>query len=257
MSFVGAVGEDAWGAMLREALVNDGVDVTALATVPDPTGTAHITVQESGENSIIVVPGANARVTTLSEEAARLIRSAAALVMQFELPQPVLLDACRLARAHGVRTILTPAPVLEPLPGLLELIDILVLNEHEATLLSGEREITEAARVLSRTSTVITTLGDRGCLLAEHGEIVAQLPAHRVDAVDSTGAGDTFVGVCVARLVAGDSLPRAIEWASLGAAISVTRSGATSSMPTWSEISDSELGGAPRTSAPGSLEGPC
>ncbi len=232
----GAVGMDAWGEVLRDTLMADGVDVSTLATVPGDSGTAHITVQGSGENSIIVVPGANASVTTLSAPAAELIAGAAALVMQFELPQSVLLEAAAHARRHGVRTVLTPAPVLDPVPGLLDLIDIVVLNEHEVTRLSGLPDIEDATRALSGSRTVITTLGADGCLLAEHGEIVRRFAAPAVAAVDSTGAGDTFVGVCVARLVAGDPLPRAIEWATVGAGISVTRAGATSSMPTWAEM---------------------
>lgn len=232
----GAVGMDAWGEVLRDTLMADGVDVSTLATVPGDSGTAHITVQGSGENSIIVVPGANASVTTLSAPAAELIAGAAALVMQFELPQSVLLEAAAHARRHGVRTVLTPAPVLDPVPGLLDLIDMVVLNEHEVTRLSGLPDIEDATRALSGSRTVITTLGADGCLLAEHGEIVRRFAAPAVATVDSTGAGDTFVGVCVARLVAGDPLPRAIEWATVGAGISVTRAGATSSMPTWAEI---------------------
>lgn len=232
----GAVGMDAWGEVLRDTLMADGVDVSTLATVPGDSGTAHITVQGSGENSIIVVPGANASVTTLSAPAAELIAGAAALVMQFELPQSVLLEAAAHARRHGVRTVLTPAPVLDPVPGLLDLIDIVVLNEHEVTRLSGLPDIEDATRALSGSRTVITTLGADGCLLAEHGEIVRRFAAPAVATVDSTGAGDTFVGVCVARLVAGDPLPRAIEWATVGAGISVTRAGATSSMPTWAEM---------------------
>ena len=234
--FVGAIGDDDFGAVLRGTLEADGVDVSALETVPGASGTAHISVQASGENSIIVVPGANADVTQLSTRAAELISSAAALVMQFELPQAVLYEAASLARSAGVRTILTPAPVVEPLPGLLDLIDILVLNEHEVTLLAGLSDVERATEELSRSRTVITTLGAEGCLLAISGEIVERFPARRVDAVDSTGAGDTFVGVCVARLVAGDSLPLAIRWASVGSSISVTRAGATTSMPHWDEI---------------------
>lgn len=240
--FVGAVGDDAAGRQLREILTADGVDVAALATVPGASGTAHITVQDSGENSIVVVAGANAEVTRLSAAAAALIPTAAALVMQFELPQSVLLEASQLARAHGVRTILTPAPVLEPTPGLIELIDILVLNEHEVTLLAEQHDVVSATIALSAGRTVITTLGAKGSLLAVNGEIAGRFAARPVTAVDSTGAGDTFVGVCVARLVAGDALPRAIEWASVGSSIGVTRAGATSSMPTWSEISSVGIG---------------
>ena len=234
--FVGAIGDDAYGTVLRSALEVEGVDTSALETVPGASGTAHISVQDSGENSIIVVPGANAGVTQLSPRASELIPTAAALVMQFELPQTVLLEAARLARSAGVLTVLTPAPVGAPLPGLLDLIDILVLNEHEVTLLAGLPDVEAATLELSRSRTVITTLGAEGCLLAINGDLVERFAARRVESQDSTGAGDTFVGVCVARLLAGDPLPLAIRWATIGSSISVTRPGATTSMPTWDEI---------------------
>lgn len=239
--FAGAVGDDPYGVMLRETLEAVGIDVTALDVVPGASGTAHITVQDSGENSIIVVPGANASVTRLSAHAAALIPSASALVMQFELPQVVLLEAAAIARSHGVRTVLTPAPVMTPIPGLLEQIDILVLNQHEVTLLAGLADVEQASALLSRGCTVITTLGAAGSLLAVDGEVVERFAARRVAAIDTTGAGDTFVGVCVARLAAGDALPEAIGWATIGSSISVTRHGATSSMPTWVEIQASAV----------------
>lgn len=252
--FIGAVGNDLYGEMLRSALEADGVDLRALDIVNGASGTAHITVQDSGENSIIVVPGANASVTRLSEAAAELIATAAALVMQFELPQSVLLEAAGIARAHGVRTVLTPAPVITPTPGLLDLVDFLVLNEHEVTLLAGVSDVELASAVLSEGRTVITTLGASGSLLAINGEVVERFTARQVTAVDTTGAGDTFVGVCVARLVAGDTLVEAIEWASIGSAIGVTRPGATSSMPTWCEIRSAGSNGMRHSPPADSLE---
>lgn len=235
--FVGAVGEDAHGRELRDLLETEGIGTTGLADSPEPTGTAHISVLDGGENSIVVVSGANATVTSLTDEARAAIAEAGLLVMQFELPQSVVLEASRLAREVGARTVLTPAPAAEPEAGLLELIDVLVPNGGEARELAGVDDDEEAARVLSRSvETVVVTRGGEGALVARDGEIVANVPAVMVEAVDTTGAGDTFVGVLVARLAGGDELERALEWAAAGAAISVTREGATTSMPQKDEI---------------------
>lgn len=235
--FVGAVGEDAHGRELRDLLETEGIGTAGLASSSEPTGTAHISVLDGGENSIVVVSGANATVTSLTAEARETIAEAGLLVMQFELPQSVVLEASRLAREVGARTVLTPAPAAEPEAGLLELIDVLVPNGGEARELAGVDDDEEAARVLSRSvETVVVTRGGEGALVARDGEIVANVPAVTVEAVDTTGAGDTFVGVLVARLAAGDELERALEWATAGAAISVTREGATTSMPQKDEI---------------------
>lgn len=236
VSFIGAVGEDTFGSELRTFLSGEGLELGAFETVPGATGTAHITVQESGENSIIVVPGANGTVTSLSAAAREAIDGASALVMQFELPQSVLLEAARYARERGILTVLTPAPVVEVIDGLLEHIDILVPNQHEVTLLAETDDVEEAAIRLSDNRTVITTLGVDGVLVARHGSIVARIPARHVEAVDTTAAGDTFAGTCVARLVAGDDLATALGWATIASSISVTREGAAVSMPYWHEI---------------------
>ncbi|MGO1539099.1 MAG: ribokinase [Leucobacter sp.] len=234
--FVGAVGSDSFGAQLRGALAYEGIDTAALQQFEGESGTAHITVQDSGENSIIVVPGANGKLLHLTEQARESIIGASALVMQFELPQEVLREGAQLAREQGIMTVLTPAPVLEPLPGLLELMDVLVPNQHEVTLLSGIDDVDEATRSLSRGRTVITTLGTDGALVARDGELVGRIPARRVDAVDTTSAGDTFVGVFIACLDRDIDLETSLRWATVASSIGVTRAGATSSMPMWAEI---------------------
>lgn len=234
--FIGAVGTDSFGTELREFLTAEGLDLAALETVPGSTGTAHITVQDSGENSIIVVPGANGEVVSLSDAGRRAIDGAAALVMQFELPQSVLFEGASYARERGIRTVLTPAPVVPVIDGLLELVDILVPNQHEVTLLAGIDDVEEATLALSDERIVVATLGTDGCLVAENGEIVARVPARQVEAIDTTAAGDTFVGTFVTRLVSGDALEVALQWATIASSISVTRPGAASSMPRWDEI---------------------
>ena len=237
VAFAGAVGDDGYGRELLELMSAEGIATDAVDTVPAPTGTAHISVLDGGENSIVVVSGANVASAELSDAARAAIVGARFLLMQFERPQSLLLEGARAAREAGVVTILTPAPVADPLDDLLELIDILVPNEREACELAGIDDSDAAALALSGlVGTVVVTRGERGALVARAGRIVAEIPARAVDAVDTTAAGDTFVGVLAARLAAGDDLDAALAAASVAASISVTRPGATTSMPTWEEI---------------------
>lgn len=237
VAFLGAVGADDFGHRLRAQLLADGIDDTGLAETDAPTGTAHIAVVDGGENSIVVVPGANAAVTGLGEVDRELIAGADTLVMQLERPLPLVAEALAFARASGVRTVLTPAPVQMLADETLALVDLLVPNALEARELAGLDDEVEAARALSRAAaTVVMTRGARGALVARGGEIVLEVSAHPVEAVDTTAAGDTFVGVLAARRGAGDALEAALHAAGVAASISVTRPGASSSMPTWDEI---------------------
>jgi len=237
VAFLGAVGGDAFGRELTEALAAAGVDTDAVALVERPTGTAHISVLDGAENAIVVVPDANGVELPLDEVQQRAIRAARYLVVQFERPLPLVAEAVAFARAHGVTTVVTPAPAL-PLPeGFLDDVDILVPNAGEACTLAGRDDETDAARALSRRAgTVVVTRGARGALVARGGAVVAEVPAHPVTPVDTTGAGDTFTGVFVARLAAGDAEVDALRAASIAAALATTRAGASTSMPTWDEV---------------------
>lgn len=237
VAFLGAVGRDAFGPQLRSALADAGVDVGGLVDLDIASGTAHISVLDGGENSIVVVPDANGVELPLDDAAKALIASAGYLVVQFERPMALVAEAIAYARSVGVTTVVTPAPVM-PLPeGFLGDVDVFVPNAGEARELAGVDDEVEAARVLSRTvGTVVVTRGSRGALLARSGEIVAEVPAHRVDPVDTTGAGDTFTGVFVARLAAGDDEAAALRAASVAAALATTRHGASTSMPAWAEV---------------------
>ena len=237
VAFLGAVGGDAFGATLRATLEADRVDVSALALVERPTGTAHISVLDGGENAIVVVPDANGVELPLDDAQRSAIRAARYLVVQFERPLPLVAAAVAFARENGVTTVVTPAPVL-PLPDdFLDAVDILVPNAAEACALAGVDDEADAARLLSRrVGTVVVTRGSRGALVARGGEIVAEVAAHPVSPVDTTGAGDTFTGVLVARLAAGDPEPDALRAASVAAALATTRPGASPSMPTWAEV---------------------
>ncbi|MCS0499673.1 ribokinase [Protaetiibacter mangrovi] len=237
VAFLGAVGGDAFGRELRETLTAAGVDTTGIALVERPTGTAHISVLDGGENAIVVVPDANGVELPLDDVQRDAIRAARSLVVQFERPLPLVAEALAFARSVGVTTVVTPAPVL-PLPdGFLDHVDVLVPNAGEARELAGVSDEADAARALSlRVGTVVMTRGARGALVARGGEIVAEVQPHPVTPVDTTGAGDTFTGVLVARLAAGDAEPDALRAASVAAAIATTRPGASPSMPTWPEV---------------------
>jgi len=237
VAFLGAVGADPFGSALRETLAGAGVDVAGLARVARPTGTAHISVLDGAENAIVVVPGANGVELPLDDGQRSAILSARYLVVQFERPMALVAAAVAFARANGVTTVVTPAPV-RPLPrGFLDAVDILVPNAAEACELAGVDDETDAAlRLSGRVGTVVVTRGSRGALVARGGSIVAEVAAHPVTPVDTTGAGDTFTGVLVARLAAGDTEPAALRAASVAAALATTRPGASPSMPTWREV---------------------
>ncbi|MFD9379224.1 ribokinase [Streptomyces sp. NPDC059999] len=233
---IGAVGADEFGVRLRSALAAAGVETAALRTVEGASGTAHITVDDEGANSIVVIPGANARVTGLEAGDDSRIGSADSLLLQLELPLEAVIAGARAARAHGVRTILTPAPA-RPLPAeLLDVTDLLVPNEHEAAALTGLTDPHRAAEALLRSvPQVVITLGGAGVLFAARGREPLALPAIRVRAVDTTAAGDTFVGALAVAVGEGRPMPEALRWASAAAALSVQRPGAQDSMPTRSE----------------------
>ncbi|MFI5791849.1 ribokinase [Streptomyces sp. NPDC051677] len=263
VSMIGAVGNDAFGARPRSTLelphsrlrssggTPIGVNTDRLRTVESPSGTAHIVVDDEGGNAIVVVPGANGTVDHLVPGDEVLISSADALLLQLEVPLAAVVAGARAARAHGVRTILTPAPApAQPLPPeLLAAPALLVPNEHEATALTGRTDPREAATaLLDGVPEVVVALGSAGSLYAARGTEPLTVPAPHVAAVDSTGAGDTFVGALAdggpparAKPRVGDlgeerPVREALAWAAAAAALSVQRPGASASMPYRSEI---------------------
>ncbi|MEU9102900.1 ribokinase [Streptomyces xanthophaeus] len=234
---IGAVGADDFGVRLRSALASAGVDTAALRTVEGASGTAHITVDDEGANSIIVVPGANAHVTGLEAGDDSRIGAADLLLLQLELPLEAVLAGALAARAHGVRTVLTPAPAQQLPAGLLAATDLLVPNEHEAAALTGLTDPYRAAgALLEQVPEVVVTLGAAGSLYAARGREPRAVPAPQVRAVDTTAAGDTFVGALAVALGEGRAMESALAWASCAAALSVQRPGAQDSMPSRAEL---------------------
>jgi ribokinase len=225
--FAGAVGDDAYGAQIRELLAVDGIDVSGLATVAEPTGTAHITVDATGANAIVVVAGANATVRSLTGVHREVIADAEILLLQLELPLPMVVEAATFARSRCTTTVLTPAPVVSLPDDLLDAVDLLVPNEHEAAALGVST---------SPDRDVLVTLGAAGVRYLRHGAPPLAVPAFPVHTVDTTAAGDTFVGAFAVARAEQPDLERALRWASAAAALSVQRSGASASMPRRAEI---------------------
>jgi ribokinase len=245
--FVGCVGQDAFGEVLATEMEDAGVNTELLRRDPaEPTGVALIGVDRRGENAIIVAPGANHRVGRTDIEAARpAIAAADAVVVQLEIPLETVATAVQIARAAGVRVILNPAPVREEgavPPSLLSRVDVLTPNEHEAASLLGRAttagiDWAEASAALREmgVGTVIVTLGEAGCMLADDAGVRA-IPAPRVAAIDTTAAGDCFTGALAVALAEGQPTDAAARVASRAAALSVTRLGAQPSLPTRAEV---------------------
>lgn len=244
VGLVARVGGDSFGEQAITGFVGDGIDVGHVTRDPAvPSGVALIFVDESGENSIAVAPGANAGLTPKDVEAAKeLIAGADVVVMQLETPLETVGRAAMLAREHGARVILNPAPAQPLSDEILGNVSILTPNESEAELLTGiqvegDAGAEEAARALVArgVETVILTLGSRGAFVFESasGELV---PGFEVDAVDTTAAGDVFNGSLAVGLAEGMPLARAVGFANAAAALSVTKLGAQPSAPTRAEI---------------------
>jgi len=241
VAFVGCVGDDAAGAELRGALVNDGIDVSFLRVAPEtPSGIAMISVGPDGDNSIVVSPGANNQVNEDDiGRAATLLEIARVTLLQLEVPIEPITEA---AEAAGGLVILNPAPAQALTSRLLESVDVLVPNETELALLSGSPvastfdEIVDQARLLPAARTVVT-LGAQGALLVDETEVHHQA-APRVAAVDTTAAGDSFCGALADVLSEGGSLTDAMAWGVMVGAATTLRLGAQSSLPTAGEVAD-------------------
>lgn len=232
VAMIGAVGDDDFGRRLRAALEGAGVGTDRVRTAPGPSGIAQIVVDGEGHNAIVVVPGANGTVTELTSQDEALIGAASSLLLQLELPLAGVLAGARAARERGVRTVLTPAPAQRLPDELLSVVDLLVPNEHEAAALSGERDPRAAARaLLDAVPEVVVTLGAAGCLHAVRGREPLAVPGLPAKVVDTTAAGDTFVGALAVALGEGRTTADALRWATAASALSVELPGASSSMP--------------------------
>lgn len=236
---IGAVGDDEFADVLRRNLRDNEVDADGLRTVAGHSGTAHIVVDDHGGNSIVVVQGANATVDGLHDDDHQRIAASGGLLLQLEIPLEGVRAAAEAARHAGVPVMLTPAPAAELPEGVLANVDLLLPNESEAAVLTGEQDPRDALRaLLERVPEVVITLGGRGALYGSRDGELVEVPGYEVAAVDTTAAGDTFAGVLsVARAETGD-MREALARASAAAALSVQRNGASGSMPSGREIED-------------------
>jgi len=240
---IGATGSDADGAMMIETLSAHGVDTAHVAREAGPTGCAIVTTSPK-DNQIVVIPGANARLTAHSSENLGIAAGDVCLA-QMEVPPGAVAAFFERARAAGALTILNAAPASPAAGELLPLVDLLIVNETEFALVSGsavdpkasDAQLAEALRGLgaSRPETVIVTLGDAG-LVVVAGDRLHRIAGRSVEVVDTTGAGDCFCGYLAAGLARGDSLVSAAFTANIAASIAVQALGAASSVPARSTI---------------------
>jgi len=250
-ALIGALGDDAHAAKVRAALEAEGIDLTHVRTLPgELTGLALITVAEGGENSIVVAPGANAHLTPEAVQAAEIvIRAASVILLQLEIPTPAVAAAIKLAADASRTVILNAAPARILPPELLRQVDVLVVNRAEASRLLAVDPNMDPARLALRLPELgppvaVLTLGAQGAILNHRGR-PRRLPAHHVQAVDSTGAGDAFCGALAATwppksLARGPEELRLAEQAlltaSVAGALATTKSGAIPSLPTFAEV---------------------
>ncbi|TPG83231.1 ribokinase [Pseudomonas mandelii] len=244
VSMVGCVGSDAYGEELRGALLAEQIDCQAVSTVDDSSGVALIVVDDNSQNAIVIVAGANGALTAeVIDRFDAVLQAADVIICQLEVPDATVGHALKRGRELGKTMILNPAPASRPLPAdWYASIDYLIPNESEASALSGlpvdslASAETAASRLISLgASKVIITLGAQGSLFA-NGKGFEHFPAPKVKAVDTTAAGDTFVGGFAAALAAGKGEGDAIRFGQVAAALSVTRAGAQPSIPTLSDV---------------------
>jgi ribokinase len=234
VSMVGALGDDVYADMTFENLERQRIDATNVRRVAGSSGVAPIWVEAGGQNRIIVVPGANDRVDPdAAADAVRSMAGVRAVIGQLEIPQRVTLAAFRAARDLGAATILNPAPAASLDPALLAVSDWLIPNETELGLIAGERiDLDDDAALLRYAGSIaprlLVTLGERGAAVVRD-DLVDRIPADRVTPVDTTGAGDAFVGAFAFGLAAGLGDVVAVRLGIASASDSVTRHGTQSS----------------------------
>ena len=254
-SFVGCVGDDLFHDLVVDGLTAAGVDLAHLRTVPGPTGIAHIRVDASAQNDIVMVPLANAALSTeqIDEALAALAPTTSVLLTQLETPSALTAHITARGREHGMTVILDPAPAAELAAEIWRSIDIVTPNETEASLISGI-PVTDAASAERAGhwfleqgvgAAVITLAGQGSCVVTAEGATV--VPPFPVEAVDTTAAGDAYAGYLGAALASGAALTDAVRLATAAGALTVTKQGASPSLPHRADV---EAFLAARTAAP-------
>ncbi len=232
---VGATGNDAYGKLMRDVLEKEGIHTDFVRTVEDTTGTAHITISE-GDNTIIVVKGANAHVDEAAiDEAWDMLKTCDMILLQHEIPLTTNAYLVKKAAEAGVLVMLNPAPFAEVPEEVLEKVSYVTPNEHEAALMFPGKTTEEILQADG--CKVIMTVGSEGVVFGENGE-VQKVPGFKVPVVDTTGAGDTFNGAFAVARSEGQSLKDAVRFANAAAALSVGKLGAQGGMPRRSEVEE-------------------
>ncbi len=238
---IGRVGSDAFGQQLLSGLNHEGIDTHWLKTLETPSGVAFINVDKQGQNSIIVAPGANARLKP-EELRPEAFAKAKVVLMQLEIPLNTVRRAAKLGQEAGATVILNAAPAKQLEPSDYQDIDVLVVNEIEAGMLLGKARACNPAEALALADNllklipaVIITLGEQGAVWKSDND-AGQLPAFAVAALDTTAAGDAFLGALALALSQGDSLANAVRSASAAGALAASKAGAQPSLPTRDEL---------------------
>ncbi len=240
VAMLGRVGRDQLGQMLLDNLRNQQVDVSAVRESDSATGTAVILVNEQGQNCIVLSPGANGQVAPPDVQSAP---QAKIMLLQLEIPLETVLYAAHWGKERGMTVILNPAPARELPDELFENVDIIVPNESELSLLTG-KPVTDYAQANAAIAAlmergakqVILTMGERGAIAQVDFDSGYFLPAFEVNAVDTTAAGDAFIGGLAAAFARGIVLPEALDYANACGALAVTKFGAQPSLPSGQEV---------------------
>ena len=252
--FIGKVGVDAFGEEMLSQLRKEGVNIEHIIRDPhESSGVAFILIDETGENMISVAPGANFKLTPEEVQAnSEVIKNAKCLIVQMEIPIETIEEIFKIAKQGEVIKILNPAPLKPISLSILNNIDIIIPNEGELLQLhsllklkelvgNSEDRIIQASKDISRfgIKTIITTLGNKGCILYDAAEDkITEVPAFKVQAIDTVGAGDCFNGVVASKLCQGENILTSVKYATAAASIAITRQGAQASMPYLNEIED-------------------
>lgn len=242
-AMIGAIGSDPFGEVLSASLTAKGVNIEAVQRKSCSSGMALITVNEAGENNIILSAGANGHVTEQDVTSTMPWDDVYAVLLQNEIPWESTLAALRHAHDNNVRTLLNPAPARKLPSDVLKLLNTLIVNEIEATVITGV-SVNDAASaqpaaqwlLAQGVAAVIITLGEQGCHYADATGLCLTVPAFQVKAVDTTAAGDTFIGAYAAACANGFAVEQALTFAAAAAALAVTKPGAQSSIPNRTEI---------------------
>ncbi|MFC3885627.1 ribokinase [Bacillus songklensis] len=244
VTMIGAVGNDSFGRSLSAALQKEGINTNYILEKEGTSGLAFITVDSFGENSIILSEGANGKVGISDlQKLSSIMKSADMLLLQNEIPWETTTHVFEEAQNSDTRVFFNPAPAFKVPEDVLPLIDVLILNETEVQVITGNeiRDVSQARLAAEQLSNegvkeVVITLGKKGALYMNREGDNLYTPAFTVETVDTTAAGDTFIGAYAVASTAGQSIKESLQFASAASALSVTRRGAQSSIPNREEI---------------------